>query len=152
MCREEALEIAERFRSGEYTGAQLIGVIKEVAPVSGAETDEILGVGEFQHKYFLDYPVYMDAERKFYALFGNKSLLAQPLHSWNPFTLYSDFQTLGARLKAKGVTGNLKGEGLLKGGVMIVSAAKGVQYIHEEMTGHVMPYDDFKAALDGLEA
>ena len=47
-----------------------IAVIKELAPVKGAETDKILGVGEFQTKYFLDYPVYLDPNKAFYAALG----------------------------------------------------------------------------------
>ena len=30
---------------------------------------------------------------------GNKSLLKQKLSSWNPFTIYSDYQAMSARLK-----------------------------------------------------
>jgi hypothetical protein len=79
-----------------------------VAPVSGAATDAELGVTEFQSKYFGNHPLYMDKERKFYEALGNKSLFAQPLHSWNPFTLYSDFKKLMSRQKDKGIEGNLK--------------------------------------------
>ena len=51
-----------------------IAVIKELAPVKGAETDKILGVGEFQTKYFLDYPVYLDPSKAFYAALGESGL------------------------------------------------------------------------------
>ena len=128
----------------------MIGIIKEVAPVKGAETDEILGVGEFQSKYFHNHPLYMDAERNFYAFLGNKSLLSQPLHSWNPFRLYSDFQSLNQRLKEKNVEGNLKGEGLLKGGLLIISPKDGIVFRHEEATGSCMPYDEIGSALKSL--
>jgi hypothetical protein len=47
-----------------------IGVIKELAPIKGAETDEILGVNEFHTKYFLDHPLYLDSERAFYSALG----------------------------------------------------------------------------------
>lgn len=117
-----------------------------MAPVSGAQTDAELGVGEFQSSYFLDYPVYMDSKKEFYSYLGNKSLLGQPLSSWNPFKLYSDFTALSARLKAKEVSGNLKGEGLLKGGIIITHPTRGVVYTHQEMTGSEMPYDEIIAA------
>eukprot|EP01040_Poterioochromonas_malhamensis_P004238 gene4238-4540_t len=146
----DALEISSRFKSGEYTGASLVGVIKEVAPVSGAETDQILGVGEFQSKYFNNFPVYLDHDRTFYSYLGNKNLLSQSLHTWNPFRLYADYKTLSARLEKKGVEGNLKGEGLLKGGLLIIHPTRGVVYSHEESTGSEMPYDDFKEELDKL--
>lgn len=151
LCREDALEISSRFKSGEYSGANLVGIIKEVAPVSGAETDEILGVGQFQTKYFNNYPVYLDHDKVFYSYLGNKSLLSQPLHTWNPFRLYTDYKTMSGRLSDKGVEGNLKGEGLLKGGLLIIHPSEGIVYQHEESTGTEMPYNDFKAALDKLK-
>ena len=79
----------------------LIGIIKEVAPLKGAETDEILGVTDFQENYFLNNPVYIDTEKVFYKALGNKSLLSQKLHSWNPIKLYSDFNKLSNRIKTK---------------------------------------------------
>src|SRR5690606_16772925 len=76
-------------------------------------------------KYFNGNPLYMDKERSFYSYLGNKSLFAQPLHTWNPFTLYHDYIALKDRLKAKDVDGNLKGEGFLKGGFLIVTPTEG---------------------------
>eukprot|EP00981_Chlorochromonas_danica_P013154 scaffold5904_cov165-Ochromonas_danica.AAC.3 len=55
-----------------------MGVIKEeVAPIKGAETDEKLGVGEFQSKYFQGFPLFLDQEKKFYSFLSDKSLLSQ---------------------------------------------------------------------------
>ncbi len=147
MCREDAKEVSSRFASGEFSGVKLIGVIKEVAPVKGAETDEILGVGVFQSDYFLNNPVFIDENKEFYSYLGGNSLLAQPLHTWNPFSLYADFKSLGARLKAKGVEGNLKGEGFLKGGFLIVTPTEGVVYKYEEVTGSVIPIEEIREAL-----
>ena len=151
MCREDAQEISSRFRSGEYSGVNLVGIIKEVAPVSGAETDEVLGVNEFQTKYFDNHPLYLDHGKIFYSFLGNKSLLSQPLHSWNPFRLWSDYKGLTNRLTEKGVEGNLKGEGLLKGGLLIIHPTEGVIYQHDETTGTEMPYDEFKEVLEKLK-
>jgi len=89
----------------------------------------------------------LDSKKDFYAYLGNKSLLSQPLRSWNPFTIYSDYTALTNRLKAKAVDGNLKGEGLLKGGVLVVHPTRGVIYRHEENTGSEMPYDEIIAAF-----
>jgi hypothetical protein len=146
------LEISSRFKKGEYNGANLFGIIKEVAPVSGAETDEILGVSEFQSKYFHDYPVYLDSEKTFYSYLGDKSLLSQPLHSWNPFRLWSDYQYLKTRLETKGIEGNLKGEGLLKGGLLIMKPPNEVFYQFEEQTGSEMPYTLFGEMLNKLKS
>ena len=128
----------------------MVGIIKEVAPVGKVKTDAELGVGEFQRKYFANHPVYIDAARQFYSFLGSKSLLAQPLHSWNPFTLYSDFKKLGERTKSKGLDGNLVGEGLIKGGLLIITPKSGVVYRHDEATGSCMPYDEIKEALDRI--
>lgn len=151
MCREDAQELSSRLVAGNYgNDFNIVGIIKEVAPIKGVETDEELGVGEFQRKYFNNYPLFLDTNKSFYAILGNKSLLSQPLHSWNPFTLYSDFKSMNSRLKSKGVEGNLKGEGLLKGGLMIISSTEGLVYTHEEQTGSCMPYDEIMAALDRI--
>ena len=159
LCREEAKGLATRHAAGEYNGAKLFAVIKEVAPVSGAATDAELGVGEFQSKYF-PHPVYLDKDLKFYEHLGKKSLLTQlspwNIYSWNPVRLYSDFVALGQRMKDKGLEGNLKGEGFVQGGVLVLApaAAKGelgsglVAYQHNEQTGADLPYADIKAAVD----
>jgi hypothetical protein len=152
LCREDAFEISSRFESGEYSGAKLVGIIKEVAPIKGAETDAKLGVGEFQRKYFGNSPLYIDPERHFYSFLGNNSLLSQPLHTWNPFALYRDYKTLESRLKEKKVDGNLIGEGLLKGGLLIISPTKGLVYRLEETTGTCMPYDVIKEVLDTVRS
>jgi len=152
LCREDAFEISSRFESGDYKGAKLIGIIKEVAPVGNVKTDAELGVGQFQKKYFGGSPLYIDHENSFYSYLGNKSLLSQPLHTWNPFRLYTDFKSLGSRLKEKGVEGNLVGEGLIKGGLLIIHPTKGLVYQHEEQTGTCMPYDQIQDVLNSLDA
>ena len=54
-----------------------------------------------------------------------KSLFSQPLSSWNPFTLYSDYSKMTKRMRDKGIEGNMKGEGVLQGGLVIVTPDKG---------------------------
>lgn len=172
MCREDAKEFASRyvlttyvpigvicfidyflvrFASGEFDNrVKLYGIIKEVAPVGKFDTDQKLGVGVFQSQYFLNNPVYMDTSKKFYSFLGDKSLLAQPWSSWNPFRLYADFQSMQRRLSSKGVEGNLAGEGLLKGGVLLMSPTKGVVYRHEEVTGYEAPYEEIGKAIKDM--
>lgn len=130
--------------------ANLYGIIKEVAPVKGAETDAKLGVGEFQFKYFQNNPIYIDPEKKFYEFMGKKSLLSQPWFSWNPFSLYTVFQRMNQRLSSKGLEGNLAGEGLLQGGLLIIDPKKGVVYRHNESTGTPMPYDEIVEIVESL--
>lgn len=147
LCREDAKEISDRFAAGEFTGVHLFGIIKEVAPIVGATTDEELGVGEFQYEYFNQSPVFIDKEKQFYAYLGNKSVLTQKWLTWNPFKLYSAYGALKARLLGKNIKGNLKGEGLLKGGFLIIHPTRGVIYRHEESTGDGLPYNEIVVAL-----
>ena len=152
LCREHAQSVSDRIKSGEFANIKLFGIIKEVAPCSGVETDEELGVSEFQTKYFLDYPVYMDSEREFYSFLGNRKFLEQKWFSWNPFALWSAYNEMTERLKRKGVEGNMKGDYNIQGGLLIVSPTKGVVYQTHEITGVDLPINEIKAALDKLNA
>lgn len=150
MCREEAKDLSNLFVKGDFPGVALVSVIKEVAPIAQAATDEILGVGEFQTKYFQNYPVYLDEGLEFYSYLGKKSLMKQTLWTWNPFTLYTSFKNLGARIKLKKVEGNLAGEGLVQGGILLISPTDGVVYSYNEQTGFELPIADITAAINSL--
>ena len=54
-------------KEGLLGKSKLIGLVKEIAPCATAKDDSELGVGEFQTKYFNNYPVYLDQEKTFYA-------------------------------------------------------------------------------------
>jgi len=138
------------FKSSSFSNINLIGVIKEVAPIKNVQTDKELGVQEFQEKYFLDFPVYIDPENTFYKVLGNKSILSQGLSTWNPFQLYSDFKNLNHRLKSKNISGNLVGEGLIKGGIIVVSKNKGIIATFPEQTGHSLPLKDIEEAIKNV--
>jgi hypothetical protein len=125
-------------------GIKLIGVVKEVAPVQGAPTDEVLGVNEFNTQYF-PYPLYRDRELKFYRALGSRSFWS--LASWNPFTWYKAYQEIKKRLAGRNITGNYAGEGFLLGGVLLVSPTRGVVYRYQEVTGQAMPLSDIEQAL-----
>lgn len=149
LCREEALDLSAMKKEGKLGKADLIGIIKEVAPCPTAQTDEELGVGEFQKTYF-DYPLYIDEDLGFYKYLGSRSLIKDVPFSWNPFTLYNSFKELGTRLKTKNVEGNYKGEGLTLGGIIIYSKKKGVVFEYKEMTGSAIPKEDIEAAIKSL--
>ena len=55
-----------------------------------------------------------------------------------------------ARLANKGIKGNLVGEGLIQGGVIIVSPSKGIVLCLPEVTGSDLPYDQIDAAVLSL--
>jgi hypothetical protein len=130
---------------GVKSKANLYAIIK-----NGADVADSAGVNEFQSKYFNNNPVYMDLKDDFYKALGSKTLLSQPLRSWNPFTLYSDFKALGKRLSEKKTEGNLIGEGLVKGGLLVVTVDGGVIYQHDEETGSAMPYQEIEDIIAAL--
>mmetsp|Transcript_63093 Transcript_63093/g.150397 ORF Transcript_63093/g.150397 Transcript_63093/m.150397 type:complete len:146 (-) Transcript_63093:99-536(-) len=125
----------ERLRAETPTlsSVPLVGIIKEVAPTKTADTDEKLGVAEFQKKYFSD-PLYLDEENNFYKALGSRKL---SLPSWNPFKLWSGWKKLTARLKSKPeIEGNMVGEGLVQGGVLVIGpGSMGVVHTYLEETG-----------------
>jgi hypothetical protein len=72
--------------------------------------------------------------------------------SWNPFTLWSNWKTLGARLSSKKIEGNYKGEGLTLGGIIVYSPDKGVVYSYKEVTGSEIPSQEIIiAAAEALD-
>jgi hypothetical protein len=83
---------------GEFPDVNYVGIVKEVAGVGKVKSDEELGVQDFQRTYMKGYPVYLDEQQLFYEYLGNKSVLSQPLSTWNPFKLYADFKTVSTRL------------------------------------------------------
>lgn len=125
-------------------------MIKEIAPTAQAATDDILGVGEFQAKYFKNYPVYLSEGKEFYSYLGNKNLLRQKLWTWNPLALYSGFKSLGTRLKEKNIEGNMVGEGIVQGGLLLISPSEGVVYTHNEATGYELPLHAITKAIFNL--
>ncbi len=54
-------------KEGLLGKSKLVGLVKEIAPCATAKDDSELGVGEFQSKYFNNYPVYLDQDKTFYA-------------------------------------------------------------------------------------
>lgn len=134
-------------KAGLLGSADLVGIIKEVAPCATAKTDEELGTTEFEEKYF-PHPLFIDEAMDSYKVLGDRSLVKDiPIMRWNVFAMYSDFKSMGARLKAKKVEGNMKGEGIKLGGVIVYSKEKGVVYQYREMTGSEIPTDDIAAAV-----
>uniref|UniRef100_A0A7S2DAY4 Uncharacterized protein n=1 Tax=Octactis speculum TaxID=3111310 RepID=A0A7S2DAY4_9STRA len=80
----------------------LVGVIKEVAPTTQAETDETLGVGEFHEKYFgLQYPLYLDEEKNFYEYLGNRKLSIPVSAILKPWKAFRYYKSMTARMKEK---------------------------------------------------
>ncbi|XP_014673268.1 PREDICTED: redox-regulatory protein FAM213A-like [Priapulus caudatus] len=91
-----------------------------------AVVHEVLGVPEFK-PFFGDGEVFLDKERKFYG----------PKERWEGLTSILSFKVINnmRRASKKGVSGNLKGEGRLLGGVFAISArGRGIVFEHYEAT------------------
>jgi len=106
-----------------------VAVVKEVAPTSAAKDDEELGVGEFVSKYFANGEVFLDAEQDFYKGLGSRGM---NMNSWNPFKIVKDIADMQKRMDAKGISGNLRGDSVLLGGVMIVNKGGPVSWVSYE--------------------
>lgn len=145
MCREEALSLCETVASSRV---RTCAVVKEVAASADADAD--LGVGDFGRKYFKCGDVFHDPDRAFVRHLGNRrvkvplSKLLRPVSSWR------DLKALGARLTEKGIDGNLKGEGLVQGGVLVIAADGEVTYTYKEEIGSEIPAAEIRAAVEAL--
>jgi hypothetical protein len=155
------MELASRHAKKEFGDVNLYSIIKEVAgTASGVASDDTkggLGVRDFQETYFLNNPVYLNETREFYT-YGlgldpqsGRSLLSQPFFSWNPFALWSAWKSLSDRIRGKNIHGNYIGEGLLQGGVIVVTPTRAdgsvaVNYVYQEATGSELPIADIIAA------
>eukprot|EP00928_Gymnodinium_smaydae_P036913 TRINITY_DN25719_c0_g2_i1.p2 TRINITY_DN25719_c0_g2~~TRINITY_DN25719_c0_g2_i1.p2 ORF type:complete len:151 (-),score=41.61 TRINITY_DN25719_c0_g2_i1:559-1011(-) len=116
----------------------LLGIVKEVAPTAKVKLDKDLGVGEFQSKHFGGNPLYLDADMQFYKAMGNRKFMKDTVSSCNPCKWYRFTRDMSARLKAKGdsIKGNMAGEGLVLGGVLVVGPGEtGVIHQYLEQTG-----------------
>ena len=55
--------------------------------------------------------------------------------SWNPFKIFRGFREMLKRIKKKNISGNMKGEGLVQGGIIIFDANGKARYAYREETG-----------------
>jgi AhpC/TSA antioxidant enzyme len=145
LCREEASDLASLQKAGKLGKATIIGIIKEVAPCATAKTDEELGVSEFQEKYF-PYPLYLDEEKGFYEALGKRTF-SNLEGTWNPFKFFEGLKSIGNRIKTKSLEGNMRGEGLILGGIFVISPKKKSFTTFPENTGKEIPALEIIAAI-----
>lgn len=103
-----------------------------------------IGLNEFYQKYY-KFPIYRDEKKETYQALGNRSI---SLPTWNPFKLYSGMKQLNLRMKSKGLDGNLKGEGMIQGGIFIFNKVGELQYVYEEETGSEI---DMNKIIDAMK-
>lgn len=139
-------------KAGVLGKSKLIGLVKEIAPCSTAKDDLELGVAEFQNKYFNNYPLYLDETKAFYDALGNRKI-TELEGSWNPIKVFEGFKAIGERIKAKNLEGNMRGEGLILGGIIVIDPKqKEAVYTYYESTGKEIPNDDIIAAVRGIKS
>ena len=121
-------------------GFEMFGVVKEI----GVDDE---GLTEF-YKNSFPFPLYKDDGLVFYnEFYGMRKL---KLTTWNPLRLYRGFKEMNVRLKEKNLEGNLTGEGLVQGGIIIFGKDGKAKYAYEEETGKEVPMDDIVAALKAV--
>lgn len=139
------MDLTSLQQSGDLGSVRIIGIIKEVGPVnSKGELDDALGVADFQNEYF-NFPVYLDRNMSFCKALGERKIYS--VVSWNPIKLYQSISRLTARTEARGITGNLAGEGIVLGGVLLVKNGRDVVYQYEEQTGSPFPVESIARAV-----
>ena len=85
----------------------------------------------------------------FYNALGSRKIA---LKSWNPFKLFRGFRKLSKRLKRKNISGNMKGDGIVQGGIIIFNNNGEAMYAYREETGSEVPIDDIIAAVKMVKA
>ena len=131
-------------KAGKLGKANVIGVIKEVAPCATAKTDEELGVQEFQDQYW-PFPLYLDESKEFYSALGSRTF-SDLLGTWNPIEFWQGLKSIGERIKEKNLDGNMRGEGLVLGGIFVINSKKQTVEVFPESTGKEIPADDIAEA------
>ena len=105
----------------------MFGTVKEV----GVDDE---GLSVFYNDHY-KYPLYKDDDLVVYNDFFGKRKIK--LTTYNPFKLYSGYKDMTKRLKDKKLDGNMKGEGLVQGGVIIFDKNGKARYAYEEDIGQI---------------
>jgi len=151
MCREEALDVTSLLNEkDEFSNFKLLATIKEIAPTKQCDDDACLGVSEFAKKYFPSGEVYLNEENIFWKALGSRKFTSQRPASYNPIKIYKGIKEIGRRQAEKGVTQNLKGEGIVQGGLVIFGPSGNIEYVYQEKTGYQIPRDEIVAVLDRI--
>jgi len=122
----------------------MFGVVKE----TGVDDE---GLRVFQKDHF-PYPLYRDENLDFYRAFGDGKI-TDHLSWWtilNPYKIYKGMKQMSKRMKSKNLEGNLVGEGLKTGGIIVFGSDGEPKYAYPEITGSALDTDDIVAALQAV--
>ena len=139
LCREHGKQLSELVANDKNNDVALWGILKET------HVDD-KGLSEFYHDYF-SFPIYRDINLAVYKALGNRKL---KLNTWNPWKLFRGYREMSKRLKRKGLSGNLKGEGVVQGGVLVFDKHGILRFAYEEETGSELEMDDVQEAIDAV--
>ena len=123
-----------------FEGFGLFGVVKE----TGVDDE---GLAEFHQSYF-PYQLYRDKDLFLYKALGQRKAR---LTTYNPFRLYSGFKSMNSRHKKKKIKGNMKGEGIIQGGVVIFNKDGEAKFAYKEDTGSDLPVEDIISAVRAVK-
>lgn len=139
LCREHGQQLSELVASFHKDTVSLWGIVKET------NVDDA-GLADFYHDYFT-FSLYRDVNLQVYKSLGNRKL---SLHTWNPWKLWRGYRELSKRLNKKGLSGNLKGEGIVQGGVLVFDKQGILRFAYQEETGSELQMDEVQEAIDAL--
>lgn len=148
MCREHGQQLTELAASEPeiFSGFGIFGVIKETG------VDDA-GLRVFEKDHF-SFPLYRDGNLDFYRAFGDGKITDQM--SWrsilNPYKIYKELQAMNQRMTSKNLEGNLIGEGLKTGGIIVFGGDGEPKYAYPEITGYALETDDIVAALKDVSS
>jgi hypothetical protein len=105
------------------------------------------GLTEFYKDYF-QAPLYRDETLGFYKALGDGSIMDNV--SYNPFKIFKGIRAMGKRMKDKKIEGNLVGEGLKTGGIIIFGTDGQPKYMYPEDTGTPIDVEEFLSAVQSV--
>jgi hypothetical protein len=110
------------------------------------------GLSDFYNDHYT-YPLYRDMNLDFYNSFGLKGKITDHI-SWstilNPFKAYKQMQKMNERMTSKNLKGNLIGEGLKTGGIIIFGLDGQPKYAYPEITGQELNVNDLLIAIKSV--
>jgi len=134
LCREEAAELFSLKPELDKLGIRLVGVVHEEK-----------GTDEFRDNYFKT-NIFLDEKKDFFTkILGDRWLGA------SGFLMPSVHANL-KRAKAKGMVGNMEGEGRLLGGLLVVKNSTIIYQYREEVWGDHAPLATVREVCQKLAA
>lgn len=153
MCREEATDLCAALAANPV-GVPVFAIVKEIEEPPPVDDDKLLGIAEFEDQHFCG-PLFHDPERAFYNALGNL-----PSITWggfgkallNPLKVRRELKAMGERLKAKKLEGNMKGDGVTKGGILVIGPDGDVKFTFYEDIGKGVPAEEAAKIIAAAKA